>query len=68
MIREPLLQIRWAVKIGKTLRQVDSLMLLRQGAHLGENSGAEVGEFALGDELRCCHSSSAARKTDVKSL
>ena len=41
VIRQTLLQIARAIKIRKTLRQINRLMLLGQGAHLAKDSGAQ---------------------------
>ena len=56
VVRQTLLQIARAVKIGKALGQVYGLMLLGQGAHLGKNRGAECRKFTLWNQGVIVHS------------
>ena len=55
VVRQTFLQIFRTVKIGEPLREVNGIVLLRQGAHLRKDGGTEIRKFTLRDQYVIAH-------------
>ncbi|MNP37268.1 hypothetical protein D3C76_1307090 [compost metagenome] len=65
VVSQPFLQIPWPIKIRESLRKINGVVLLSQGAHLRKDSRTQVGKFALRNQRVIAHCIAPACNTYV---